>query len=323
MSSNQSDGAASAPFSVVGREAVARFAPSPTGPLHLGSLLAAVGSYLDARAHGARWLLRIEDLDTPRVVPGCADQMIRTLEVFGFEWDGEILYQSSRREAYRAAIAELAAAGRVFACSCTRKDLAAGGTDDAPGYPGTCRHGPTRPGPTAQRFRVSDSRGVFDDLFQGPQEYDLAACGDVVIERRDGVASYQLAVVVDDAFQGVTRVVRGADLLASTPWQLDLQSALGLPRPIYGHLPLVLEPDGAKLSKSKRAVPLDSSQVAKGLTATLTLLYQRPPPDLAQSSVQDVWKWALVHWDPQALAGRASARLSASRDIEQKSRHKL
>src|SRR5262245_58025988 len=137
-------------------EAVARFAPSPTGPLHMGSLLAAVGSYLDARTHGARWLVRIEDLDTPRVVPGCADQMLRTLETFGFEWDGEILYQSSRREAYRAAITQLSAAGRIFACSCSRKDLAAGG-DEAPGYPGTCRQGPTRAGATALRFRVSDS----------------------------------------------------------------------------------------------------------------------------------------------------------------------
>ena len=125
---------------------MARFAPSPTGPLHLGSLLAAVGSYLDARAHGARWLLRIEDLDTPRVIPGCADEMMRTLEAFGFEWDGEVLFQSARRAAYREALAALASAGRIFACSCTRKDLAAGGTDDVPGYPGTCRHGPTQTG---------------------------------------------------------------------------------------------------------------------------------------------------------------------------------
>ena len=136
----------------------------------------------------------------------------------------------------------------------------------------------------------------------------------MVVERRDGIASYQLAVVVDDAYQGVTRVVRGADLIASTPWQIDLQAALGMPQPIYGHLPLLLEPDGAKLSKSKRSVPLDPSQVAKGLTATLTFLSQTPPPELAQSSVQDVWKWALAHWNPQALAGSASVRLSAPSD---------
>ena len=274
-----------------------------------------MGSYLDARAHGARWLVRMEDLDTPRVVPGCADQMLRTLEAFGFQWDGEVLFQSSRRDAYRAAITQLTAAGRIFSCSCTRKDLGAGGTDDARGYPGTCRRGPTRPGPTARRFRVSDTHGEFIDLYQGRQEYDLAGCGDVVVERRDGIASYQLAVVVDDAHQGITRVVRGADLIASTPWQIDLQAALGVAQPIYGHLPLLVEADGAKLSKSSHAVPLDVAQVPEGLTLTLTLLSQHPPADLVQSSVQDVWKWALAHWNPQALAGTGSARLSLPGDI--------
>ena len=292
---------------------MARFAPSPTGPLHAGSLLAAVGSYLDARASGAHWRVRIEDLDTPRVIPGCADEMLRTLDAFGFEWDGEVLYQSSRLEAYRAAMATLAAAGRTFACSCSRKDLGAG-NEEAEGYPGTCRNGPTKPGPTAQRFRVSDTRIEFDDLFQGTQSFDLATCGDFVIERRDGIASYQLAVVVDDAFQEITRVVRGADLIASTPWQIDLQRALSLPTPIYGHLPLLLEPDGAKLSKSRHALPLDRSQVAKGLTATLTLLSQRPPADLAHSTVKDVWKWAFAHWDPQALVGGNRRLLSAPGD---------
>lgn len=314
MSSNQSDGAASAPFSVVGRKPLARFAPSPTGPLHLGSLLAAVGSYLDARAAGARWLVRIEDLDTPRVVPGCADQQLRTLEAFGFEWDGEVLYQSSRREAYREALARLAADGRAFPCSCSRRELAGAG-DDAPGYPGTCRNGPTKAGPTAVRFRVSDRPIHFDDLYQGPQDFDLAACGDVVIERRDGIASYQLAVVVDDDFQGVTRVIRGADLLSSTPWQMDLQAALSLATPIYGHLPLLLEPDGTKLSKSRRAIPLDPAQVTKGLTTTLTLLSQTPPPDLVHCTVKDVWKWALEHWSPQALAGMMSKNLSVPGDM--------
>jgi glutamyl-Q tRNA(Asp) synthetase len=317
----------------VGRKPLSRFAPSPTGPLHSGSLLAAVGSYLDARAHGARWLVRIEDLDTPRVVPGCADQHLRTLQAFGFEWDGEVLYQSSRREAYRAAIADLTAAGRTFECSCSRKELASGGIDDAPGYPGTCRRAPARPGPGSLRFRVSDTPIHFDDLFQGQQSFDLANCGDVVIQRRDGLASYQLAVIVDDAFQQVTRVVRGADLLASTPWQLDLQSALGLAHPIYGHLPLVVEPDGAKLSKSKRTVPpdtavegsgpIDPTAVSRALTSTLTLLSQSPPPELAHSSIKDVWKWAIAHWDPQALAGKDRVSLSLPGDNKQKSSSKL
>jgi len=298
----------------VGRKALGRFAPSPTGPLHLGSLLAAAGSYLDARAAGARWLVRIEDLDTPRVVPGCADEMLRTLDAFGFEWDGEVLFQSTRHSAYREALADLAAAGRIYPCSCSRKDLAV--EDESAGYPGTCRpsstrSGPTRSGPTALRFRVSDAPVHFDDLFQGAQHFDLATCGDVVVERRDRLTSYQLAVVLDDAFQGITRVVRGADLLSSTPWQIDLQQALSLPRPIYGHLPLLLEPDGAKLSKARRSLPLDLTAVSHALTSTLTHLSQTPPPELAHSSIKEVWKWALGHWDPRALAGKTAARLSA------------
>ena len=316
MNFNHTDGADSAPFSVVGRKPLGRFAPSPTGPLHLGSLLAAVGSYLDARAAGGRWLVRIEDLDTPRVVPGCADQQLRILESFGFEWDGDVLYQSTRREAYRDAMANLAASGRTFRCSCTRKELAgiAASEDEAQRYPGTCRRGPARPGPTSLRFRVGDAPIHFDDLFLGPQVF--ADIGDVVIERRDGVATYQLAVVVDDEFQSVTRVVRGADLLASTPWQIELQRALGFARPIYGHLPLVTEPDGTKLSKSRRALPLDLTAAPRQLVSTLTYLSQAPPPELAHSSIKDVWKWAVAHWNPQALAGSAEVRLSASGDSQ-------
>jgi glutamyl-Q tRNA(Asp) synthetase len=247
--------------------------------------------------------------------------MLRTLEAYGFEWDGEVLYQSTRGTEYRAAIEQLGAAGRLFACSCSRKDLAtaiSAGEEDQPlGYPGTCRNGATRPGqPTAQRFRVSGRRSHFDDLFLGRQDFDLAVCGDVVVERRDGLTSYQLAVVVDDAFQGVTRVVRGADLLSSTPWQIDLQDALGLPRPSYGHLPLLLEPDGSKLSKTRRAAPLDLSEVPRTLVSTLTLLSQTPPADLASGPIKDVWKWAVEHWRPQALAGRTRAPLSAAGDTK-------
>jgi glutamyl-Q tRNA(Asp) synthetase len=300
------------------KNAVARFAPSPTGPLHLGSLLAAVGSYLDARTHGARWLVRIEDLDTPRVVPGCADTMLRTLEAFGFEWDGEVLFQSTRRAAYIEAIASLKNAGRIFACSCSRKDLA-GLPDEAQGYPGTCRSGSTKPGPTALRFRVHDRPIHFDDLYLGAQQFDLARCGDVVVQRRDGIASYQLAVVVDDAFQGVTRVVRGADLLSSTPWQLELLDALALPKPSYGHLPLLLEPDGAKLSKMRNAAPIDQTAAPGLLVSTLTHLSQTPPPELTHTSIKDVWKWALEHWNAQALAGKTQVRLSDPGDSEAES----
>jgi glutamyl-Q tRNA(Asp) synthetase len=310
---NDTDAGVSPAFSVVGREPLGRFAPSPTGPLHAGSLLAAVGSYLDARTAGARWLVRIEDLDTPRVLAGCADDQLRTLEAFGFEWDGDVLYQSARRDAYRAALADLEAAGRIFPCSCTRKDLAGNG-DEAQGYPGTCRRGPAKPGPTSRRFRVGDGPIHCDDLFLGPRRFDLAALGDFVVERRDGIATYQLAVVVDDAHQGVTRVVRGADLLDSTPWQIELQRALGAPTPIYGHLPVLLEPDGRKLSKSDRAVPIDPAAAIDALVSTLTLLSQAPPPELRAGSIADAWKWAFSHWNPQALAGRAETRLSARGD---------
>lgn len=298
-------------------QSVGRFAPSPTGPLHLGSLLAAVGSYLDARTANARWLVRIEDLDTPRVLPGCADTQLRVLEGFGFQWDGEVLYQSTRREAYREAIAVLDRAHRTFRCSCTRRDFAGltTGDEEAHGYPGTCRAGPTREGPTSLRFRVGDHTTRFDDLFLGPQTF--ASAGDVVIERRDGIATYQLAVVVDDAFQEVTRVVRGADLIASTPWQIELQQALGVPRPIYGHLPLLTEPDGAKLSKSRRSLPLDPRDAPQVLTSTLTYLSQTPPPGLADSSIDDVWKWALANWKPQALAGKTVVSCPRAATVKQ------
>jgi glutamyl-Q tRNA(Asp) synthetase len=305
----------------VWRKPLARFAPSPTGPLHLGSLLAATGSYLDARAVGGRWLVRIEDLDTPRVVPGCADQQLRTLEAYGFEWDGEVLFQSTRREAYRAALAQLAAGGHTFACSCSRKDLAGAaiGEEDSQRYPGTCRGGPTREGPTALRFRVGDAPIHFDDLFLGPQS--CPAPGDVVVQRRDGIASYQLAVVVDDAFQSITRVVRGGDLLASTPWQIQLQDALGLTRPIYGHLPLVTEPGGEKLSKSRRALPLDLTSAPRTLVSTLTYLSQSPPAELAHGAIKDVWQWAFAHWNPAALKGRKQVALSPAGDSQAEIAH--
>jgi glutamyl-Q tRNA(Asp) synthetase len=303
---------ASPAFSNVGRQPLGRFAPSPTGPLHPGSLLAAVGSYLDARTNDARWIVRIEDIDAPRVIPGCAAEQLRTLERFGFEWDGPVLYQSTRLADYRDALQALSDAGRTFRCSCSRKDLAGG--EDASGYPGTCRAGATKPGSTSLRFRVSDRAVRIEDLFLGQRDFDLSSLSDFVVERRDGLPSYQLAVVVDDAHQGITRVVRGADLLASTPWQIDLQEALGLPQPIYGHLPLVTEPDGAKLSKSTRAVPLDPAAVSATLTSTLTLLSQTPPPELARESVKDVWKWALAHWNPRASGGRATVTMSASGD---------
>ena len=240
--------------------------------------------------------------------------MLRTLEAFGFEWDGPVVYQSTRRAAYDEALATLAAAGRTVPLQLFPQGSRRQWTEEPHGYPGTCRLGPTRSGPTALRFRVNEGSVDFNDLFLGVQCFELSRCGDFIVQRRDGFVSYQLAVVVDDAWQGVTRVVRGADLLASTPWQIDLQEALALPRPIYGHLPLLLENDGAKLSKSRNALPLDLSAVPGALTSTLTLLSQAPPPDLAHSSIKDVWNWAVAHWQPQLLAGTREARLSAVGD---------
>ena len=270
-----------------------RFAPSPTGSLHLGSLLAAVGSYLDARACGGRWLVRMEDLDHARVVPGSADEMLRTLEAFGLLWDGEIEYQSRRTQLYAGALESLRATGSTFECSCSRREL---GTEDS-GYPGTCRDGPRKPGDTATRFRVDETETIrFDDRFQSPIALEMGKLGDVVVRRRDGVFAYQLAVVVDDALQGITDVVRGADLLESTGWQIALQRALRLRTPRYAHLPLLLERTREKLSKSRRSVALDADRAAAEMLNVLRLLGLSPPPELALATSAALLEWATAAW---------------------------
>jgi glutamyl-Q tRNA(Asp) synthetase len=267
----------------------------------LGSLLAAVGSYLDARHHHGRWLLRIEDLDTPRVVPGSADEILRTLESFGLLWDGPVEYQSRNIERYETALKTLQARGFTFECSCTRRMLA--GFEEG-GYPGTCRQGPHSPGPTATRFRVNHDQLIgYKDRIQGECTINMTSVGDVVIRRRDGVFAYQLAVVVDDMSQGVTDVVRGADLITSTPWQIALQTALNFRQPRYAHLPVVVEPDGGKLAKSKRSVPIDPARAASLLLFVLSLMKQSPPADLASQQPEEVLSWAIRHWDPSRMAG--------------------
>jgi glutamyl-Q tRNA(Asp) synthetase len=237
-----------------------RFAPSPTGPLHLGSLVAAVGSWLFARRNGGHWLVRMEDLDTPRVIPGSADDILRALERYALTWDGEVVYQSQRIPLYEAALNELRARDRVFDCSCSRADLqraASAPAGEEAIYPGTCRNG------------IPDGRAPRAVRFRGDGETD-----DFVVKRADGVFAYQLAVVVDDAAQGVTQVVRGADLLSSMPRQVALQHALGYPTPEYVHLPLVLGPDGKKLGKRDGALPLPSldKRVAETLRDALAFL---------------------------------------------------
>jgi glutamyl-Q tRNA(Asp) synthetase len=296
-----------------------RFAPSPTGLLHLGSLLAAVGSYLQARARRGAWQLRFEDLDTPRVIPGAADQMLHTLESFGFEWDGPVTRQSERLDLYRAALERLRAAGLTFACSCSRQALAhlrpplAADEDEEPFYPGTCRDGPKRSDmPFACRFRVVDRPVEFTDELQGSYRQNVATqVGDFIVQRRDGVYAYQLAVVVDDAAQGITEVVRGCDLLSNTPRQMLLQEALGLVQPRYVHLPLLVEADGSKLAKSRRSVPLARSAAAAQLHAVLRWLGQHPPADLAQGQPRELLTWATAHWGLEPLRGQRTVSLEA------------
>ncbi len=294
-----------------------RFAPSPTGPLHLGSLLSAAGSYLQARVAGGAWLLRIEDLDAPRTISGAAEDIVRTLERLGFEWDGPIVRQSERIALYEAALAQLRAAGKVFACSCSRKELAAlqpaAALEEDSFYPGTCRNGPRHPDQAlAMRLRVPDDTIAFDDQLQGRFAQNVASSlGDFVIRRRDGLFAYQLAVVVDDDAQGVTEVVRGCDLLNNTPRQILLQQALQLASPRYMHLPLLTEADGRKLAKSRRTVAAGTANPSGTLWRVLHWLRQDPPAELARAGIRDLWQWAKEAWNPASLRNVREIRLDA------------
>jgi glutamyl-Q tRNA(Asp) synthetase len=286
-----------------------RFAPTPSGALHFGSLIAALGSYLDARAHAGEWHLRIEDVDPPRVAPGSADSILRTLDAFGFEWDGPVVYQSQNSEAYAAAIQRLIDAGRIYGCDCTRKLLK--GTlrigVDGPVYPGTCLERSLQLN-AALRFHVADSRITFDDLLAGRVGCNVAQeCGDFVLRRADGVFTYQLAVTVDDAELGVSHIVRGADLLASTPRQIVLQHALGYPTPAYLHLPVALNTDGGKLSKQTLAAPLRDEEPLPSLLRAANFLGL----DLLNQvdSVAAFWQLAPHQWQQERLPPLRGKRL--------------
>ncbi|MEZ4484628.1 MAG: tRNA glutamyl-Q(34) synthetase GluQRS [Syntrophotaleaceae bacterium] len=289
-----------------------RFAPSPTGPLHFGSLVAALGSYCLARQAGGRWLVRIEDLDAPRVVPGAADDILRTLEAFGLTWDGPVLYQSRRIERYQAALERLQHAGLVFACSCSRKEILASAPhvgEEGPVYPGTCRAG-VGPGrrPRSLRIKVPQERICFVDGLFGIQVQRLeSVVGDFVLRRADGLFAYQLAVVVDDAESGVNQVVRGADLLASTPRQIYLQACLGYPLPDYIHLPLALAPDGEKISKRHGGVAVVAEQsVAGPLWRALRFLGQPVPDCLQGASAVEVLAWGVENFSLERLPCHSS-----------------
>lgn len=288
-----------------------RFAPSPTGPLHLGSLVAAVGSYLDARAHEGAWYLRIEDLDRPRCRPEATYAILQLLDAYGFEWDGAVLYQSQRDAFYQAAFEQLREQGDAYPCACTRSELADSqltphlqrAPDGAMIYPGTCRNAlPEGRAPRAWRIRVDDEIIIFNDLLQGPVERALAhTVGDFILRRADGLFAYQLAVVMDDAAQGITHVVRGADLLESTARQIFLQHRLQRATPRYLHLPVVLDAHGEKLSKQTHAVPLATDDAIPALLCALDFLGQKPPTELRQARLGDVWQWAIAHWSRRSL----------------------
>jgi glutamyl-Q tRNA(Asp) synthetase len=281
---------------------VGRFAPSPTGPLHFGSLVTAVGSFCLARQGGGRWLLRIEDLDTPRVVSGAADEIMRTLEGLGLEWDGEVVWQSRRVPAYEAALVRLRERGLVFACGCSRQEILASAPhpgEEGPLYPGTCRSGlAAGRRPRALRIRVPDEVVCFADGLYGPVQQCLgSAVGDFVLRRADGLFAYQLAAVVDDAESGVNQVVRGADLLTSTPRQIFLHSCLGNPLPYYVHLPLVLSPDGEKLSKRHGAFVANSTREGETLLwQALHFLGQAVPADLKDAPPRTILAWGVAHF---------------------------
>ena len=273
---------------------VGRFAPSPTGDLHLGSLLTAVASFLDARAHRGRWLLRIEDLDRDREVKGATARILQCLDSFGFAWDGPVVYQTARASLYEHALAQLQQSNRVFTCSCSRRQLR-----DEQYYPGTCRRSaPAAGAPAAIRFKVDSTWIHFHDHVQGDVTQDPATgVGDFVVQRRDRVIAYALAVVVDDGAQGVTHVVRGADLQDSTAAQILLQRALGLPQPLYAHVPLLTEPDGGKLAKSRRSPALEPARRSAQLCDIARLLGMNPPPELQHLQVAQFWDWAVAHWE--------------------------
>lgn len=302
-----------------------RFAPSPTGPLHFGSLVAAVGSYLDAKHHHGTWLVRMEDLDVPRCVPGAADDILRTLEAFGLYWDNDVgraapanlpgiarptvLHQSRRTAAYEEALQRLQAIGAVYPCCCTRKEIADSALHGIDGqiYPGTCRNGiPAGREGRASRVHTDNEPVVFEDALQGRIAQRLESeIGDFVVKRADGLFAYQLAVVVDDAFQNITHVVRGADLLHSTPRQIHLQRLLGLPTPHYLHLPIAVNAQGEKLSKQTLAPAITTERIVATLISVLDFLRQQPPTELQGGSVEEVLTWAIKNWRPEALAGQS------------------
>ena len=281
---------------------VGRFAPSPSGPLHFGSLLAAVASYAQAKANNGQWLVRIEDIDPPREQPGADRLILAALEAYGFQWDGPVSYQSQFTERHEALVQSMLKTGEAYPCSCSRRDLADArrGTLGAI-YPGTCRNG-CRSHDTAIRLRTDDQPIEFTDKLQGPQCQRLESeSGDFIIKRRDGLIAYHLAVVADDFDQGITEIVRGIDLLDSTPRHIHLQRVLGFTTPDYVHIPVIENADGQKLSKLTGAKAIPNDGCGPILISALHALNQQPPAELASDEISNIWSWAVENWRTDVL----------------------
>ncbi len=289
-----------------------RFAPSPTGPLHFGSLVAALGSYLNARAENGKWLVRMEDLDPPREESGAADNILRTLDQLGFEWDGDIVYQSQRFDLYRDAILELSRKGLTYHCTCSRRDIAQFGLPGIEGvrYPGTCRTAGHKSEQASTRIVTNDEEVIFVDRLQGEQAQKLQSdIGDFIIQRRDGLMAYQIAVVVDDAEQGITEVVRGSDLLDSTARQIYLQQLLDLSTPEYIHLPIAVDAQGNKLSKQTGAPAIDINKGPQVIFRALEFLGQRPPKELSGAATAELMDWGINQWQLENVPATKAIRL--------------
>ncbi len=283
-----------------------RFAPSPTGPLHAGSLVAAVASYLDARAHGGRWLVRMEDLDPLRESPQAADQILASLEAHGLEWDESVRFQSQRSAAYEELLTQWRHAGVIYPCACSRKQLNA----NQGRHPGQCRDFPDwhSSEPVALRFAVPDRTDHWNDQLLGPQHYQLQAeIDDFIVRRKEGFYAYHLAVVCDDIDQGITDIVRGQDLLELTPLHLLLYETMKEPAPRYSHIPLVCNNQGQKLSKQNRAPALDDSRASDNLVHALSMLGQKPPAELYRSLPDAILQWGVDNWDRSPLVGHSNA----------------
>jgi len=290
-----------------------RFAPSPTGELHFGSLIAATASYLQARVNKGEWLVRIEDIDEIRTIAHSDLHILQALEQLGFEWDGDLIYQSQRKSLYQDYLDSLIEAKQVFACDCTRRQLRQKAEQQnldlavyPAVYPGICRN-KSLPltAQLAQRCLTTSTDIRFIDQVQGNYEVNLAQdCGDFIVKRRDGFFAYQLVVVIDDAEQGITDIVRGADLLSSTPQQIYLQQLLNLAPVNYAHLPVAMQKNGNKLSKSHQDLAVRHQNPAEILCSVLTYLQQSPPPELALSKVNEIWQWAFENWEISKISPR-------------------